>query len=119
MINKHIIKTEQAMYAIENGEFEPKMIASKNKVIIILTQDWCPQWVDMKSWVYKLELEEDIDIYELEYNNADYFNEFMTFKENHWKNYKVPYLRFYKEGNLVKQTNYISKAKFIDIVNDI
>jgi hypothetical protein len=119
MISKSIIKTEQAMYAIENGEFDTKMITSKNKVIVILTQDWCPQWIDMKNWVYKLELEEDIEIYELEYNKANYFNEFMSFKESHWKNYNVPYLRFYREGKLVKDTNYISKNKFIEIVKDL
>jgi hypothetical protein len=119
MIQRNIIKTEQAMYAIENGEFDTKILTSKNKVIVILTQDWCPQWIDMKSWVYSLELEEDIEIYELEYNKTDYFNEFMSFKESRWKNYNVPYVRFYKEGNLVKETNYISKSQFIDIVNEL
>jgi hypothetical protein len=119
MINKHIIKKEQAIYAIENGEFGTDIIASKNKVIITLTQDWCPQWVDMKSWIYEFELEEDIEIYELEYNRVDYFNEFMTFKENHWKNHNVPYLRYYKEGKLIKDTNYISKSRFIDIIKDL
>lgn len=119
MINKHIIQKEQAIYAIENGEFESDLIASKSKVIIILTQDWCPQWTGMKRWIDELELDEDIDIYELEYNRVDYFNEFMTFKENHWGNHNVPYLRYYKEGKLVNRTNYISESRFIDIVKDL
>ena len=119
MIAREKIQKYQAMYAIENGEFDTNMIASKAKVIVILTQDWCPQWIDMKNWVYTLELEEDIEIYELEYNKTDYFNEFMSFKESHWKNYHVPYVRFYKEGNLIKETNYIGKSKFIDIVKDL
>lgn len=119
MINKHIIQKEQAVNAIENGEFETDIISSKNLVIIILTQDWCSQWQDMKSWIYELELDEDIDIYELEYNNVDYFTEFMTFKENRWKNDTVPYLRFYSDGKFVYETNYINKNMFIDIIKKL
>ncbi|QNU66855.1 hypothetical protein EHE19_018830 [Ruminiclostridium herbifermentans] len=119
MIQRNIIKTEQAMYAIKNGEFDTKMITSKSKVIVILTQDWCPQWIDMKNWVYTLKLEEDIEIYEFEYNKTEYFNEFMSFKESYWNNYYVPYLRFYKEGILAKETNYIDKSKFMDIVKNL
>lgn len=119
MINKHTIQKNQAMYAIENGEFETGIISSKSIVIIILTQDWCPQWTNMKSWIYGFDCDEDIDIYELEYNKVDYFNEFMTFKENHWKNCYVPYLRFYRNGKLAKETNYISKNECIDIIKKL
>jgi len=117
MINKKQINTEQAMYAIENGEFDKEITASKSKVIVAMTQNWCPQWKDLKSWVYDIETDEDIDIYELEYNKVDYFDAFMNFKENQWKNHQVPYLRFYKEGALIKETNYIGEQQFIEIIN--
>lgn len=114
MTNKKQINKEQAMYAIENGEFGKDITASKNKVVVIMTQDWCPQWLALKSWVYEIETEEDIDIYELEYNRVDYFDTFMNFKENIWGNHNVPYLRFYKEGTLINESNYIDRLQFID-----
>ncbi|PYG85749.1 hypothetical protein LY28_03169 [Ruminiclostridium sufflavum DSM 19573] len=117
MISKKILNKEQAMYAVKNKEFEKSVISSKSKVIVILTQDWCPQWIYMKSWVSGLEIEEDIEIYELEYNKVDYCSEFMAFKESCWKNYNVPYLRFYKEGELARETNYISKESLIEIID--
>ena len=116
MINRNVIQKAQAIHAIANGEFESNLVSSKSKVVVILTQDWCPQWANMKSWIYGLDIDEDIDIYELEYNKVDYFFDIMTFKEKEWKNDYVPYLRFYKEGVLFKETNYISEAEFTDII---
>lgn len=117
MINRRLIQREQAMNAISNGEFESDLLNSSNRVIVILTQDWCPQWHHMKSWIYQLDIEEDIDIYELEYNNADYFDDFRSFKENELRNYNVPYLRFYKNGTLYRESNYISEGQVIEILN--
>lgn len=119
MINKKLIQKDQAMYAIANGEFESTIVASKSRVIIILTQDWCPQWLDMKGWIYGVQIDEDIDIYELVYNKVDYFYDFMDFKENQYGNYNVPYLRFYKNGTLKKETNYISEKEFVEIIKSI
>lgn len=42
MINRHEITREQAFYAIENGEFDEDVL-SYEYVIVIMTQDWCPQ----------------------------------------------------------------------------
>lgn len=116
MVNKKHISKEQAMNAIENGEFNKGVINSSKKVIVIMTQDWCPQWMALKCWVYEMETNEDIDIYELEYNKEDYFEQFMNFKENHWKSYNVPYLRFYKDGCLIEDTNYIDKTQMQEIL---
>jgi len=116
VFNNNEISKEQAIYAIENGEFDKTVIASTSQVVVVMTQDWCPQWTDLESWVYGIETEEDIDIYELEYNRVDYFNDFKNFKENHWKNYNVPYLRFYKDGALIKETNYIGRQQFKVII---
>jgi hypothetical protein len=117
MINKKQINKDQAMFAIENGEFDKAVIVSKSKVVVIMTQNWCPQWKDLKSWVYDIETDEDIDIYELEYNKVDYFDAFMNFKENQWNNHEVPYLRIYKDGALVKETNHIGEQQFLEIMD--
>ncbi|ACL77727.1 hypothetical protein [Ruminiclostridium cellulolyticum] len=117
MINKVTIQKEQALNAVKNGEFDKSVIASKEIVLIVLTQDWCPQWQAMKTWLYdSADVDVDIDIYELEYNTTDYFEEFKTFKEEQFGNPNVPYLRFYKNGTLIEQTNYISKDRFIEII---
>ncbi len=116
MLNRKQITREQALYAIENGEFGREMVASKSRVVIILTQSWCPQWRHLKSWVYEMVTSANIDIYELEYNTVDYFQSFMNFKEQKWHNYDVPYLRFYQEGSLIKETNYIGRQQFASIL---
>lgn len=116
MINRKPITTEQAKNAIAYGEFENEMLNSKPKVIIVLTQDWCPQWHDMKGWIYQVNTDEDVDIYELEYNKTDYFDDFRSFKENEMGNNSVPYLRFYKNGALYRDSNYISQGQFREII---
>jgi hypothetical protein len=118
MINRKLIQKDQAIYAIANGEFESAVIASKSKVIIIMTQDWCPQWMNMKSWIYGLKIDEDIEIYEFEYNKVDYFNDFMNFKENQWGNENIPYLRFYKDGVLIEETNFIDEQRVMDLIGN-
>lgn len=115
MINKKTIQKEQALYAVENGEFDNGIITSKEIVVIVLTQDWCPQWQNMKSWIYE-STEEDIDIYELEYNTTDYFEKFRTFKEEQLGNEHIPYLRFYRNGKMIEETNFISQDRFLGII---
>ena len=119
MINKKQITEKQARHAIKNGEFDKSVIASRNKVVVILTQSWCPQWRSMERWVYDIPTDEDIDVYELEYNKTEYFDEFMSFKENVWDNFNVPYLRFYKAGVCVEQTNYISQMQLKQMLGTV
>jgi hypothetical protein len=116
MINKHELTKTQAFFAINNGEFPEEVIASNNKVVVIMTQNWCPQWTSMNSWIYSLELGFDLDIYELIYDKVDYFNEFLVHKEKVWNNYDIPYLRYYKNGMLIKETNYTSQKNLVDII---
>ncbi len=117
MITRKMIQREQAIKAIENGEFDKEMLNSKPRVVVILTQDWCSQWHDMKSWIYKLDLQEEVDVYELEYNKVDYLNEFRNFKESTLNNHYIPYLRFYREGVLYRETNYISEGQFKEVLS--
>lgn len=113
MINKIEITKKQALNAIETGEFGNDILLSKDIVVVIMTQNWCPQWIYMKNWIYGVKIEREINVYELVYNKTDFFHEFMDFKENKWRNYDVPYLRFYKGGRLIKESNYINKEEFI------
>ncbi|WP_313560547.1 hypothetical protein [Ruminiclostridium cellobioparum] len=117
MINRKLITREQAVRAIETGEFGKDILTSKPRVVIILTQDWCPQWHDMRGWLYEHDTREDIDIYELEYNKTDFFDEFRNFKENRLGNDTIPYVRFYREGVLYRESNYISEGQFFEILS--
>jgi hypothetical protein len=119
MINKKTIQDDQALQAVQKGEFDTSILASAPAVAVILTQDWCPQWQDMKRWVYDIQCDIDTDVYELEYNKADYFPEFKSFKEDKLGNDNIPYLRFYKDGVFVKDTNYISQNEFSDILKGL
>ncbi len=113
------ITEEQAFYAIKNGEFDKDVIASRNNVVVIMTQDWCPQWLHMQTWLYDALNGHDVGLYELLYNKVSYFNEFREFKETVWKNDEIPYLRFYKAGKLFRDSNYIIRERFHKILLDM
>jgi hypothetical protein len=117
MIKKHTLTKDQVLYAIQNSEFDNEVLSSEDKVVIVMTQDWCPQWHNMNNWIYSLEVEEDIGIYEFIYNKSDYFNEFMLHKESVWKNRDIPYLRYYKASKLINDTNYKNQKAFLEILN--
>ncbi len=100
------------------GDFPDSVRSSNRNVAIILTQDWCSQWTAMRRWLGDLEREQpegspDVDVYELEYNRTVYGNEFMRFKETVFGNSLVPYVRFYRDGRLVGESNYIDKRGFL------
>jgi hypothetical protein len=116
MIKRKVFTSEQVYSAIKNGEFDQDILNSKQKVVVIMTQDWCPQWLNIKNWVYSLQTDEDIDVFELIYNKADYYNAFMKFKENNWGNFEIPYLRYYNSGKLFKESNYVGMQVFKDIL---
>lgn len=105
------ITREQAFHAIETGEFGADIIASNERVAVLLTQDWCSQWASMKNWIYSLD--RDFCLYELVYNRVPYFNEFRIFKETRWKNGQIPYVRYYRGGKLVGESNYVPQEEFL------
>jgi hypothetical protein len=110
-----IITKEQAIYAIQHKEFEKCIIHSKDKVAVLMTQDWCPQWSRMQGWLANLNESSGIDAYLLIYNGQDFFEDFLNFKENHWNNSFIPYIRYYYKGNLKTQTNAVSKEVFLSL----
>ena len=111
----HLIKLtdSQVYHAINNGEFGPDVISSNIKTAIIMTQDWCPEWMNMKQWLTSLQDRETLDIYELIYNRAAYFNDFLPLKEERWQNRLIPYIRYYDSGHFSGESNYVSKDEFL------
>lgn len=106
-----IINEDQAHSAIRTGEFGRDVVASNTVVIVVMTQDWCPQWIYMSTWIPALQSESGVDIYELIYNREEYFHDFLRLKEGLWGNYAIPYLRYYRAGELVAVSNFVGKRR--------
>lgn len=103
------ITKEQALTAIKNGEFDTDIKYSAEKVAVILTQSWCPQWHAMKQFAADFS---DAEIYSVEYDRTDYFDEFRQFKEKVLGNDQIPYVRYYSGGVLIAESNAVSEATF-------
>jgi len=102
--------------AIDSGDFEAALVSGKYAAII-LTQSWCPQWKAMQNYLPKVEAAlEDVKIYYVEYDIESWGNldheAFMTFKENTYKNWDIPYVRYYRNGVFSRDSNYISLDGF-------
>lgn len=111
------ISDEQAMETINTGEFAEEIIASKPSVAVILTQSWCPQWQSMKSEIEEIDDPElDFDVWLFIYDRSSVFDEFLTFKENVLQNDEVPYIRYYKDGVFVRDSNAVSQSTFLKIL---
>ena len=68
MVDLNKVNDEQIYDVIKNGEFSGDIISSNEKIAIIMTQDWCPQWKRMKEWVSDLPDDVNIKFYEIIYN---------------------------------------------------
>jgi len=109
-----LITRDQAMHAITNGEFGDDLIRSADKVVIILTQSWCPQWHAMRRFVSGFSA---AMVYCLEYDRTDFFDEFRAFKERVFGNDQIPYVRYYSGGVLVAESNSVAEETFTLNVN--
>lgn len=116
MIVRSRITEPQARQAIADGEFgEDIRLASKN-VAVVLTQGWCPQWADLKQTLAALEkdgIEIELSVFELVYDLEPYSADFMSFKEKVFGNYQIPYVRYYQDGQLTDESNWVSRKKFL------
>lgn len=108
---------DQASAAIKNGEFGEDLTGADRNVAIILTQDWCPQWMAMKRWLSKGENDTDITVFYFVYNRSSISKEFMGFKETVFNNYLIPYVRYYKNGSLIHESNFTSRKRFTGVFN--
>lgn len=115
MNTKNELTENEILEAINKNEFSDDIINSAKTVIIVMTQDWCPQWISMSKWIYNYN-KEDCKVYEIIYNNKNYSNSFMKFKEDILNNDLIPYVRIYKDGHFYKDCNYRSEAMFKNLI---
>jgi hypothetical protein len=105
------LSREACLAAIRDGDFKEAPKAAP-AVALILTQSWCPQWGWMRSYLGAMPESEECAIFWVEYDNEVFFEEFMTFKEDVFGNREVPYVRYYREGRLVGESNFIDQKGF-------
>ena len=103
------INKEQALAAVQSGEFTDDITRSADRVAVILTQSWCPQWHAMEKFVADYS---GAEIFCLEYDGTDFFDTFLEFKEKKLGNDQVPYIRYYRGGTLIAESNAVSEAAF-------
>lgn len=101
-------------FAMENGEFSKDITASAPAVAIVLSQSWCPQWAAMRAYLPVVESDagEGVGIFTLEYDLEPFFEKFMAFKEDRFGNRSVPYVRYYRDGELRAESNFVMKDMF-------
>jgi len=112
MVNLRSLTVDQAKFCMQNGEFAPEIISSKERVAVVLTQSWCPQWHVMSLYLKKL-TDLDLDIWLFMYDQSSIFTKFMHFKETVLKNDQIPYIRYYRNGVLVNESNLVEQTVFI------
>ncbi len=108
---------EQCLAAAATGEFGPDVLGAASSVAVVLTQSWCPQWVWMRSYLMTMPVRADLAVFWVEYDREDFFESFMSFKETVLGNDQVPYVRYYRGGALVRETNFIDKGGFLRILS--
>ena len=95
---------------LREGEFPESVRLAAPKVVVVMTQDWCGQWANMKA--YLPDFAEEAAIFTVEYNLLPDFERIMSFKEDVLDNQQVPYVRLYRDGKLVRQSNWVPRASF-------
>jgi hypothetical protein len=107
----------QCRAAIAMGEFEAIVAAAAPRVAVILTQSWCPQWIWMRSYLdAAAAANPETEIFWIEYDREPFFDDFMEFKENVFGNREIPYVRYYRDGKLTRQSNFIDKGGFAQLL---
>lgn len=95
---------------LKEGEFPESVRLAAPTVVVVMTQDWCGQWTNMAA--YLPDFADKAAIFTVEYNRLPDFERIMHFKETVFRNDQVPYLRFYRDGKLARQSNWIPRAAF-------
>ncbi len=118
MIQRKKATKEQVAYTIAHAEFPEDIRTADKQVAVVMTQNWCPQWFAMQLYLKRLETEVagqnlSLVIYEIVYNTEPYFREFLEVKERAWKNKLIPYIRYYREGVLVDESNFVTLEDFL------
>ncbi len=103
---------------MRHGEFDEGVIRAAPRVAVVLSQDWCPQWTAMDRYLDELAAGAEqagppLVVFHLLYNRVHYFRQFLCFKEQFWRNALIPYVRYYREGAFLRESNFVSLPRFL------
>lgn len=117
MITFKTIDDNEMKYIMENKEISNDIKNTSEKVLAIFTQDWCGDWKGLNRELVANEQNNDVDltVFICKYNESPLYEEFMSFKEKEWKNDLIPYLRYYKNGNFIKDTNHLPFQRIMNV----
>ena len=102
------------------GGIPPEMAGISGKVAVILTQSWCPQWKAMDAYLARMAeakspATDGLVVFYLCYDLLPFGGEFMRFKETRFSNDQIPFVLYYRDGELKETTNYVSESGFLSI----
>lgn len=120
MVKIHEMKAELVHKAIEQQEIPAAIRTAAPLTAVIATQDWCPDWKWMHRWLQQEAASDpdesstrpDVSVFIVVYNNQPYQQEFMQLKEKVWKNGQIPYVRYYRDGAFIGDSNQVSRDIF-------
>jgi hypothetical protein len=107
------LSAEQCAEAMRAGDFSAEIVGSAGSAAVVLTQGWCPQWTMMSSWLDAAAEEAGARAFYVCYDEEPFFEPFMAWKEDVLGNRSVPYVRYYRDGALTAESNYVSKDAFV------
>jgi hypothetical protein len=107
----------ECLAAVREGDFAPALRGASASVAIVLTQSWCPQWAWMRSYLEALPPDAGRELFWVEYDLEGFFEPFLRFKEGTLGNAEVPYVRYYRGGELCAESNYIDKGGFLRLLS--
>lgn len=118
MIERKQLAEQEARVAMEQGSLDESVRKADKNVAVVFTQGWCPQWVSMNLWLGSMQrkgepADLDITIFEFIYDRIPFFREFRQFKESTWGNDLIPYIRYYRDGELIAESNYVPSQRFL------
>lgn len=115
----HELKEQTARRMIELGEVPVDIKDSAANVAVIVTQSWCGDWKYMQSWlkdgatIGNAGDELTINVYTFEYDQSPVRQDFMAFKEGVWRNELIPYVRYYRNGSYMGDSNALAREAFV------
>ena len=74
-----------------------------------------PQWGALKPALENLKAI-DIDVWVFIYDQSGIFEEFKRFKEMVLANDEIPYIRYYRNGEFIKDSNFVEINVFTKIL---
>ena len=107
------LSQEACLTTIAEHEVPQSARMASERVAVVFTQSWCPDWSVMRRYLDGLD-EPGLTVFFVEYDRQPFFQEMMAVKETAFENYQIPYVRYYRDGALVSESNLVfMKRKFL------